>query len=163
MKLKTFLLTGMLLLGTIATKAQEKQVQIGSNTEQSITKESLYEQIKKYGIKFPDVVFAQAILESGQFTSMLFKSANNLFGMKIPTKRESSANGKTKSGYSSYEDWNFSVYDYFLWQDYMLRNKGDLTKNQYLALLGKVYAEDPQYVNKLKRRISEYNHIFSTN
>ena len=39
--LKTFLLTGLLLLGTITTKAQETQVQIDSNTKESITKESL--------------------------------------------------------------------------------------------------------------------------
>ena len=160
MKLKTFLLTGLLLLGTITTKAQEKQVQIESNTQEGITKESLYEQIMKYGIKFPDVVFAQAVLESGEFTSKLFKSANNLFGMKIPTIRESSANGKTKSGYSSYEGWEYSVYDYSLWQDHMLKSRNDITKKQYFALLGKVYADDPQYVKKLKQRILEYNHIF---
>ena len=159
MKLKTFLLTGMLLLGTMTTKAQEKQVQIESNTQESISKEGLYEQIMKYGIKFPDVVFAQAVLESGEFTSKLFKSANNLFGMKIPTVRESSANGKTKSGYSSYEDWNFSVYDYFLWQDFMLKNKGDLTKKEYLALLGKIYAEDKKYISSIKRVISEHKEL----
>ena len=159
--LKTFLLTGLLLLGTITTKAQETQVQIDSNTKESITKESLYEQIMKYGIKFPDVVFAQAVLESGQFTSKLFKSANNLFGMKIPTKRESSAIGQTKSGYSKYDDWNFSVYDYFLWQDYMFKKKSDLTKKEYLALLGKVYAEDKRYVSSLKRVIGEHQHILT--
>ena len=160
MKLKTFLLTGMLLLGTIATKAQEKQVQIESNAQESISKESLYEQIIKYGIKFPDIVFAQAILESGEFTSKLFKSTNNLFGMKVPAKRESAKIGVTQSGYSKYEDWGYSVYDYSLWQDHMLKSRNDMTKKQYFVLLGKVYAEDPQYVNKLKQRISEYNHIF---
>jgi uncharacterized FlgJ-related protein len=160
MKLKTFLLTGMLLLGTMATKAQETQVQIDSNTKESITKESLYEQIMKYGIKFPDIVFAQAILESGEFTSKLFKSANNLFGMKVPAKRESAKIGVTQSGYSKYKDWEYSVYDYSLWQDHMLKSRNDMTKKQYFVLLGKVYAEDPQYVNKLKQRISEYNHIF---
>lgn len=161
MKLKTFLLTGMLLLGTIATKAQEKQVQIESNTQESISKESLYEQIIKYGIKFPDIVFAQAVLESGAFTSKLFKTANNLFGMKVPTKRETSSVGKTQSGYSKYTDWNLSVYDYFLWQDYMLKNKSELTKNQYLALLGKVYATDKRYVSSLKRVIGEHQHILT--
>jgi len=35
-----------------------------------------------------------------------------------------------------------------------------MTKKQYFALLSKVYAEDPEYVKKLKQRISEYNHIF---
>jgi flagellum-specific peptidoglycan hydrolase FlgJ len=158
MKRKTFLLTVLLLLGTMTTKAQEKQLQ--SNTQESISKESLYEQIIKYGIKFPDIVFAQAILESGEFTSKLFKSANNLFGMKVPTKRESARIGATQSGYSKYGDWGYSVYDYSLWQEHMLKTRNDITKKQYFALLGRVYAEDPQYVNKLKRRISEYNHIF---
>jgi hypothetical protein len=39
MKRKTFLLTVLLLLGTMTTKAQEKQLQ--SNTQESISKESL--------------------------------------------------------------------------------------------------------------------------
>jgi uncharacterized FlgJ-related protein len=105
------------------------------------------------------VVFAQAVLESGQFTSRLFKSANNLFGMKIPSIRESSANGKTKSGYSSYEDWEFSVYDYSLWQNFLLKNKGDLTKNQYFSLLGRIYASDKKYVTLLKRIINQHRKI----
>ena len=158
MKRKTFLLTVLLLLGTMTTKTQEKQIR--SKTQESISKENLYKQIIKYGIKFPDIVFAQAILESGTFTSKLFKSSNNLFGMKVPTKRESVKIGMTRGGYSKYIDWGYSVYDYSLWQGHMLKTRNDITKKQYFALLGKVYAEDPQYVNKLKRRISEYNHIF---
>ena len=161
MKRKTFLLTVLLLLGTMTIKAQEKQVQSIIKTQNDVlTKRGLYEQIIKYGIKFPDIVFVQAILESGEFTSKLFKSANNLFGMKVPSKRESAKIGVTQSGYSKYEDWRYSVYDYSLWQDHMLKTRDDITKKQYFALLGRVYAEDPQYVNKLKRRISEYNHIF---
>jgi uncharacterized FlgJ-related protein len=161
MKLKTFLLTVLLLLGTLTIKAQEKQLQSETTIKNSITRENLYEQIINYGIKFPDVVFAQAVLESGQFTSKLFKSANNLFGMRIPKKRESSANGQTKSGYSSYEDWAFSVYDYSLWQNYMLKNKNDLTKKEYLALLGKVYAQDKRYVSSLKRVIEQHKDILT--
>lgn len=162
MKLKTFLLTGLLLLGTMSTKAQEKQVQTTFQTQDDgLTKEELYEQIIKFGIKFPDIVFAQAVLESGAFTSKLFKTANNLFGMRVPTKRETSSVGKTQSGYSKYTDWNLSVYDYFLWQDYMLRDKAELTKNQYLALLGRVYASDKKYVSSLKRVIGEHKHILT--
>lgn len=162
MKKKTFLLTGMLLLGTMTIKAQEKQVQPIVKTEGNVvTKEGLYEQIIKHGIKFPDIVFAQALLESGEFTSKLFKSANNLFGMKVPSKRESARIGSTPSGYSRYEDWSLSIYDYSLWQEYILKNKGDLTKNQYLALLGKVYASDKRYVSSLKRVINEHQHILT--
>jgi flagellum-specific peptidoglycan hydrolase FlgJ len=162
MKKKTFLLTGLLLLGTMTIKAQEKQIQPIVETQGNVlTKEGLYEQIIKHGIKFPDIVFAQALLESGEFTSKLFKSANNLFGMKVPSKRESVRIGSTSNGYSKYEDWSLSIYDYSLWQDYMLKNKGDLTKNQYLALLGKVYASDKKYVSSLKRVINEHQHILT--
>ena len=161
MKRKVFLLTLVLFFISSPLKTNEMLAQTKEDVQENITHESLYEQIIKFGIKFPDVVFAQAVLESGNFTSRLFQSANNLFGMKIPTKRESSAIGQTKSGYSKYDDWNFSVYDYFLWQDYMLRNKGDLTKNQYLALLGRVYASDKRYVSSLKRVIGEHQHILT--
>jgi flagellum-specific peptidoglycan hydrolase FlgJ len=162
MKKKTFLLTGLLLLGTMTIKAQEKRIQPIVETQGNVlTKEGLYEQIIKHGIKFPDIVFAQALLESGEFTSKLFKSANNLFGMKVPSKRESVRIGSTSNGYSKYEDWSLSIYDYSLWQDYMLKNKGDLTKNQYLALLGKVYASDKKYVSSLKRVINEHQHILT--
>jgi flagellum-specific peptidoglycan hydrolase FlgJ len=158
MNRKIFLLTGLLLLGTTTIKAQEKLVQ--DKTQESVSKKGLYEQIIKYGIKFPDIVFAQAMIESGELTSKLFKSSNNMFGMKFPSVRETTAHGKTKSGYSRYEDWNFGVYDYFLWQDHMLRNRNEMTRSQYLSLLGRVYAEDPNYVNKVKKKVSQYKHIF---
>jgi flagellum-specific peptidoglycan hydrolase FlgJ len=161
MKRKIFLLTGLLLLGTTTIIGQETLVQKTIiNNDDRLTKQKLYEQIIKYGIKFPDIVFVQAILESGEFTSKLFKSANNLFGMKVPSKRESVRIGATRSGYSKYEDWMFSVYDYSLWQDHVLKTRDDITKKQYFALLGKIYAEDPKYVSKLKQGISKYNHIF---
>ena len=161
MKRKVFLLTLVLFFIGSPLKTSEMLAQTKENVQENITHESLYEQIIKFGIKFPDVVFAQAVLESGNFTSRLFQSANNLFGMKIPTKRESSAIGQTKSGYSKYDDWNFSVYDYFLWQDYMLKRHGDLTKSQYLALLGRIYAEDKRYVSSIKRVIGEHQRILN--
>jgi flagellum-specific peptidoglycan hydrolase FlgJ len=161
MKRKTFLLTGLLLLGTTTIIGQETLVQKTIiNNDDRLTKQKLYEQIIKYGIKFPDIVFVQAMLESGEFTSKLFKSANNLFGMKVPSKRESVRIGATRSGYSKYEDWMFSVYDYLLWQNHVLKTRDDITKKQYFALLGKIYAKDPKYVIKLKQGISKYNHIF---
>ncbi len=157
------LLTATLLLFTsIKVCSQEKLVQkVVVQQDDNVTKEKLYEQIIKFGIKFPDIVFAQAMIESGELTSKLFKTANNMFGMRFPSIRETTAQGKTTSGYSRYEDWNFGVYDYFLWQDHMLRNRTEITKSQYLSLLGRVYAEDPNYVSKVKKKVSQYQHIFN--
>ena len=156
MKFRFFLILSILLFTSIRVCSQQKQVQ-----ENKISKTELYEQIIKFGIKFPDIVFAQAMIESGELTSKLFRTANNMFGMKFPSVRETTAKGKTNGGYSKYEDWNFGVYDYFLWQDHMLRNRTGITKSQYLSLLGKVYAKDPNYVGKLKRKVSENQHIFN--
>ncbi len=157
------LLTATLLLFTsIKVCSQEKLVQkVVVQQDDNVTKEKLYEQIIKFGIKFPDIVFAQAMIESGELTSKLFKTANNMFGMRFPSIRETTAQGKTSSGYSRYEDWNFGVYDYFLWQDHMLRNRDEITKSQYFSLLGRVYAEDPNYVSKVKKKVSQYQHIFN--
>ena len=163
MMIKVFLTTTVLLFTSIKVCPNEKRVQdtIIVQQDDSVTKEKLYEQIIKFGIKFPDIVFAQAMIESGELTSKLFKTANNMFGMRFPSVRETTAQGKTNGGYSRYEDWNFGVYDYFLWQDHMLRNRTEITKSQYLSLLGRVYAKDPNYVSKVKKKVSQYQHIFN--
>ena len=127
----------------------------------SLTHELLYEQINEKNIKFPDIVFAQAVLESGHFKAPLFINKNNLFGMRIPKKRETTAVNKGKKGYALYENWDSSIDDYLLWQEFTLKNRGNLTRSQYFALLGKVYASDKRYVTSLKRVISEHQEILN--
>jgi len=162
MKFKFLLTAALFLFTSIKISPQEKLEQkVIVKQDDNVTKEKLYEQIIKFGIKFPDIVFAQAMIESGELTSKLFRTANNMFGMRFPSVRETTAQGKTNSGYSKYEDWNFGVYDYFLWQDHMLRNRNEITKSQYLSLLGRVYAKDPNYVSKVKKKVSQYQHIFN--
>lgn len=129
--------------------------------ETQITYERLYNQILELGIKFPDVVFAQAVLETGHFTSKLFKEGNNLFGMKMPSKRETLSIGKKKGGYAVFENWKKSVNDYLLWQDYILRNKNITTRKEYLKLIDRVYAENEKYVLHLHRIMSKHQHIFN--
>jgi hypothetical protein len=121
----------------------------------------LYEQIIKAGVKFPEIAFAQAVLESSHFTSPLFERANNLFGMQYPIKRETTAISST-NGYSKYENWQESVNDYKLWQEFVFDRRGDLTKTEYLAYLQKWYAEDKRYVTKVKNKIKEFSFIFGS-
>lgn len=122
---------------------------------------TLYEHLIKVGIKFPEIVFAQAVLESGHFRSPLFERANNLFGMQYPIKRETTAISST-NGYSKYENWQESVQDYKLWQEFLFNKRGDLTKAEYLAYLQKWYAEDKRYVIKVKNKVKEFSFIFET-
>lgn len=125
----------------------------------NINYKNLYNKLLETGIMFPDIAFAQALLESGHFKSSLFKRANNLFGMQYPTKRETTAYGRT-NGYSKFVTWHHSVIDYKLWQDSLFKRKGKMNRQQYLAYIDRWYAEDGLYVNKVKNKIKRYNYVF---
>lgn len=112
----------------------------------------LYEYIKSLNIAHPEIVLAQAKIESGNFKSSLFLQHNNLFGMKLPRKRATVATGKTPSGFAKYKSWQYSVIDYALYQTYSAKN---LTEEDYIKFLNRNYAEDPIYNIKLKKLIQE--------
>jgi len=59
-------------------------------------------------------VFAQAYHETGGFTSNIFKMNNNMFGMKYPTKRPTTAIGQL-NGYALYNNTTDSIRDLLLW------------------------------------------------
>lgn len=120
---------------------------------------SLYKTIVDMDIMFPDIVFAQAVIESGNFTSKLTKVNNNIFGMRLPKRRETTAIGKGKSGYAIYCSWVDSVKDYLHWQNYFLKGK-ETTREEYLLLLDRVYAEDKRYVSVIRKKIKEHKGLF---
>ena len=128
-----------------------------SNTkiEESLkcTKENVYQSIKKSGVEFTDIVFAQIILESGGLKIKLTRSNNNFLGMKMPEKRETAAVGEFH-GYALYANWEACIQDYFLYQNYTFRKK-KMTRNQYLTFIGKSYSECGTYKNRILRVIKE--------
>lgn len=102
----------------------------------------------RYGYsKVPvSVIFAQAIHETGKFTSKVFKENKNLFGMRLPQVRETLAIG-SKHNHAVYKNLLDSVRDYFL------RQKNfrivDLAGPGYVrATVWSGYAEDPDYREK---------------
>ena len=109
--------------------------------------------LKETNIMFPDIVFAQAKLESGNFKSDLFINHNNAFGMKI-AKQRPTLNTNKHAVYASYDDWIHSIYDYAFFQSRFMRAYD--TREKYLNRLGEVYAEDKSYINKLNLIINEY-------
>jgi flagellum-specific peptidoglycan hydrolase FlgJ len=121
-----------------------------------LTPENLRSFIKTLNLAHPDIVYAQAMLESGNLTSSLVKSNSNLFGMKVPSSR-AKVSVKNKSNYSYFErttleGWQMSVIDYALWQSRYANYK---SKKDYFDHLSRHYAEDPNYVGKLKNIISK--------
>lgn len=129
---------------------------------EEISKVALWNAIKNMNIYHPEIVFAQAILETGNFTSSVFKNNNNLFGMKMPGKRPTVAKKpKKKGGYAVYDNWQQSVEDYKLYQSYLFR-KGELGKAKYFNYLDKIYCQSTGYSNKLKQIIRQNQRLFNS-
>lgn len=113
--------------------------------------DSLKNFINLMNLDHPDIVYAQAKLESGNFKSNIFIKNNNLFGMKNPTIRNNLSIGK-KNGYAYYKNWRHSVIDYALYQSTYLNDK---SRNEYLKYIKDNYAKDPNYINKLNNILNE--------
>jgi uncharacterized FlgJ-related protein len=119
----------------------------------------LYFEILENNIQYPDIALAQAILESGYMTSQIFIENNNLFGMRFPERRETTAISENK-GYSVYDCWTDSVKDYKLFQDFLFRNK-EKTRDEYFDYLSRIYAEDGSYVFFVKKIIKDTEYIIN--
>jgi uncharacterized FlgJ-related protein len=115
------------------------------------SEENLMIVIKRFGIRFPDIVIAQAKLETGHFTSKSFTKHNNLFGMKVPKSRLTVATGES-FGHARYDHWTYSVMDYALFQSTFARKIR--TRKGYMRYLSRNYAEDESYVQKIGKLIN---------
>lgn len=139
---------GYFKLNSIAKKFNYSTI---ITVEQIVEKELNFQNLKDYmheiKIHFPDIVFKQARIESGNFKSRICKENNNLFGMRLAKKRETTAVGENKK-YAVYDNWQQSVDDYKLWQEYHKINE-NTKREDYLKLIGKIYAQDSTYVNKI--------------
>lgn len=133
-------------LGTVQ-QSQEEAVLI-INGEKPFSEKALAEQIEKLNFRFPEIVLAQAKLESSNFTSPIFKENNNLFGMKEAKVRANLAVGTNRS-HAYYDSWEDSVTDYALYYStYLYKLK---TEQDYYKYLQEHYAEDTGYVERLKQ------------
>lgn len=103
-----------------------------NKNEDLLTKESLMKEIIKNNIKFPEIVYAQAILETGHLKSYNCRVRHNLFGFY---------NGKR---YLEFKNWKECIKFKKLWQD--KKYKGG---SYYRFLNGLPYAEDSLYCKKL--------------
>jgi len=106
--------------------------------------------MNEVGIVYPDIVMAQAKIETGHFTSRVFRENHNLFGMRLPRQRSTTATGE-QYNHASYTSWRQSVIDYKLWQDRVLIKVK--SKRAYLKYLSKYYATDKKYVKLIEKMI----------
>ncbi len=141
----------------VEIEIQDRIVYVEVDREQ-FSEQNLIDYLLEVRIPHPHIVFAQARLETGHFTSTIFLENNNLFGMKRAYSRPSTAIGMNR-GHAKYESWQDSVIDFALYKAYVAQGK---TEKEYFDLLKRSYAEDPRYISKVKQIIamSEENFIF---
>lgn len=97
-----------------------------------------------YNIQHPDIVVAQAILETGHFRSENCIKKNNLFGLYNSYKHE----------FFEFNHWSESVKAYHNLIQYRY------TEGDYFKWLEKIgYAEDTLYVSKVKSIKEQYIEI----
>ncbi len=102
----------------------------------ALTLDNLYKALDKEGVKFPKIVAAQALLETGHFGSKVCLELNNLFGLRRPSD----------GSYYAFNNWEESVVAY---RDYVQYKYTDGDYYRFLKQIG--YAEDKHYVEKVKR------------
>ena len=115
---------------------------------------ALVQMLKDLNVKYPHIVLAQSIVETGHWTSHIFMENHNLFGMKQARRRITTAEG-TSRNHAYYNHWRESVYDYAFYQCRYL-SKLD-TEEEYFQYLDASYAEADAYVASLKQVIEREN------
>ena len=103
-------------------------------------KEGLEEALSYYGLKYKDIVYAQAILETGNFKSKVCKENNNLFGLYNSKKKR----------YCKFKHWAESVVAYKEW----IQKKYQPPNNYYTFLENINYAEEKEYTRLLKEIVN---------
>ena len=125
-------------LAEIAGKDSPIYNNVETNAKE-LTIENLYAALKKHGIKYPKIVLAQAILETGHFRSRVCNEYNNLFGLRH------------SKGYFTFNHWEESVVAYRDKVQYKHREN-----ENYYAFLKRIgYSTSKDYVRKVREIVGQ--------
>lgn len=109
---------------------------IAAYTASAQTLDSVYAYIKESGIRYPEVVMRQAILETGWLKSPYLMKRNNLFGFRH------------RKTYMRFSTWQASVDYYKEWQNKHYTREGE----DYYKFLQRIkYAQSSVYIATLKK------------
>lgn len=105
------------------------------------TTNEVLKELKKQDVKFPEIVLAQSLLETGWYQcTSCSRDVNNLFGLYNSREKE----------YFKYVNWKESIGGYKRGIQYRYKS-GDYYK--FLDEIG--YASDPQYTTKLRKLVKK--------
>lgn len=152
--IKVILMIGLCIVSIIFIyKAEEKIILSNHNTIYShdtipsipafmtlTAEEGLIDALEYYNIQHSNIVYAQALLETGNFKSAGCLEYNNLFGLYNSRINE----------YYKFNHWSESVV--FYKEQIQKRYKPPEDYYTFLQRIG--YAEDPKYIYKLKQIVN---------
>lgn len=118
------------------------------NNPKEINDTVLYQFLLDNNAWYPDILLKQAKIESANYTSNVYKNTYNLYGMKKVGKRQTTQLNNIYNGYGCYSNWCLSVLDRMLWDVFVFKGEKP-SEEEYLKAMG-IYAEDENYINKLK-------------
>lgn len=135
------ILVGALLSVSVKRVKQSEEIILLHDTSNlynmELTEDNFYYVCNIYSIKYPEIVFAQARLESGNFSSDIYLNNNNCLGIYNSLNNE----------YKSYNHWTECLLDY----KQSVQNKYFNNHHYYYQFLKELpYAKDTNYINKLK-------------
>lgn len=118
------------------------------------------DKLDEYSIRFKEVVFAQAVHETNNFKSAIYRECNNLFGMKVAHRRLRTSISTCRN-HAYYDSRVNSVKDYALWQmnrlpiyEFKVLGRHCETQEEYMKFLKWAgYAEDHKYIRKVKEHL----------
>lgn len=104
-------------------------------------KDGLEEALIYYKVHHEDIVYAQAILETGHFKSRVCLEYNNLFGLYNSRKKQ----------YYRFNHWSESVIAYKNW----IQRRYKPSEDYYIFLDRIKYAESVEYIPLLKKIVNK--------
>jgi hypothetical protein len=152
------LLAGLSYLGGLyfspvkTAEAIEAEQSASVRANEPFSEQALLAFMKKLKIKYPETVLSQARLETGNFTSDIFKENHNLFGMKLAATRPTAAIGENR-GHAQYRNWKDSVVDYALLQSYIIAKLPKNNNESYRKYIQKFYSETSDYLTRIDRTV----------
>ena len=106
------------------------------------TSDEVYKELISQEVKCPELVLAQSILETGWYEcTNCSMDVNNIFGLWDSRNQR----------YFPYKRWEESIGGYLRGIQYKYNEKDYKDYYDFLSSLG--YAEDPEYINKLKKLV----------
>ena len=113
---------------------------VSAINELELNKENFFLVCKIYEVQFPEIVYAQARLESGNFKSKLFQTKNNFLGLY---------NSKIKDFYE-FDHWTDCIKGYKTLLQFKYKGDNNI-ETYYEFLINLPYAQDPNYTQKIRK------------